>query len=87
MKKVRVILSAFAVVFALISAFGFANQGTVEDPAFIDTSSSPHVCTRVSEVCGGDDVICVKAIEGFGNQVLYDWDTTADCGPNLKMEL
>lgn len=85
MKKLSMFFAAVAVMLAVAGAFAFDKSARVQNPAWIDTSGSQPVCTPIVEDCEGDSQLCRKEVEG-NLEIIYEFDTTADCNFALRMD-
>lgn len=86
MKKLSMFFAAVAVMVAVAGAFASTRSARVQNPAWIDTSGSPTVCTlAVVDECEGGEQLCEREVNG-NFEIIYEFDTTADCKFPLHME-
>jgi hypothetical protein len=84
MKKIRLILSAFAFSLAVVAAFAFKPLDGIQ-PSFVNAQGQ---CEETATPCPGTGTDCILNIPedgSVGARQLYEYRSGTTCGVALKM--
>jgi hypothetical protein len=83
MKRVRLVLGAFAFFFAFVTSFAFKAVPDDPIPAYVNSSSQ---CIQVSADCPGGETACRQFVPATGQtEDILQFDDILTCTPQLKM--